>query len=203
MSVPCAQATCHSLNAIVARLKNYPFLVNTTIELKTITTSNNKIWLKAIFSKKLQNIKWRHSCKYVFLCSHIWRPKCFSLRHFCAMKTYFDVSLTTFICEVRIFKTSRESTLQVLTRSYKLLPCFTLNFARCHVACKLFELMTPVLLFGLLLTYDRINEKIKQSDRSFCQISWHSFFRGRALFLKFREIKCVFAIFSFDVSSQI
>jgi hypothetical protein len=32
---------CRSLNAIVTQLKNCPFCVNTTIELKTIKTTNN------------------------------------------------------------------------------------------------------------------------------------------------------------------
>jgi hypothetical protein len=42
----------------MAKLKYCPFRVNTTTELKTIkTTNNNKIQLKAILSKQVQNIQ--------------------------------------------------------------------------------------------------------------------------------------------------
>ena len=45
---------------IVAELRNRPFRFNTTIELKTITTSNNKIQLKSKF-------KVLHTVHFVFI----------------------------------------------------------------------------------------------------------------------------------------
>jgi hypothetical protein len=72
-----------SLKAIVAKPKICPFWVNTEIELKTITTTNNnnKIQLKSILSKQFQVLKLRHISRYTFLCSFL-NTSFFDLRMF-------------------------------------------------------------------------------------------------------------------------
>ena len=75
----------HSLNAIVVQLKNCPFWVNSTIELKPMTTDNSnkqKIQLNPILSKQFNNIKWRYTCNYIFFCSFL-RHIFFELCHDC------------------------------------------------------------------------------------------------------------------------
>ena len=58
-----------SLNAIVVQLKNCPFGVNTTTELKTVAT--HKVQLQSVLSKYNSEIlKWRH-CTYIFFWSFL------------------------------------------------------------------------------------------------------------------------------------
>lgn len=59
-----------ALNGMVESLKSFPSWVNTTIDLKIVTTANtnketkNKRELKLILSKQ-----WKHNCKYIFFSS--------------------------------------------------------------------------------------------------------------------------------------